>query len=63
VTAFVGGRRRVDIDNVAKACLDSLNGIAYLDDSQVVDLHAHKAVAAEPMTRIEIESIKDSAQA
>jgi crossover junction endodeoxyribonuclease RusA len=55
VTAFVGGRRRVDIDNVAKCALDSLNGIAYLDDAQVVDLHARKAFAAEPMTRVEIE--------
>ena len=56
VTAFMG-RHRADIDNVAKCALDSLNGIAYRDDSQVVELFARKALAAEPMTRIEIEAI------
>lgn len=31
-----------DIDNLAKAILDALNGIAYEDDRQVVDLHCVK---------------------
>ena len=31
-------RKRGDLDNVAKAILDSLNRIAWLDDSQVVQL-------------------------
>jgi Holliday junction resolvase RusA-like endonuclease len=29
------GRQHSDLDNVAKAVLDALNGIAYNDDSQV----------------------------
>jgi len=31
-----------DIDNLAKLVLDSLNGIGYLDDRQVVDLRLRK---------------------
>lgn len=31
-----------DIDNIAKAVLDGLNGIAYDDDKQVVELHVYK---------------------
>lgn len=34
--------KRHDIDNVAKAVLDACNGIVYLDDVQVVSLHATK---------------------
>jgi len=36
---------RPDVDNYAKAVLDSLNGIAYADDSQVVDLRVVKQYA------------------
>ncbi len=35
VDYFHATRRRVDMDNVAKCILDSLNGIAYVDDRQV----------------------------
>lgn len=31
-----------DVDNVAKAVLDGLNGVAYEDDAQVTDLHVMK---------------------
>lgn len=31
-----------DVDNVAKAVLDALNGVAWLDDCQVLDLHVVK---------------------
>ena len=34
--------RCIDLDNCAKAALDALNGIAYGDDSQVVDLHIRR---------------------
>ena len=33
---------RPDVDNLQKACLDSLNGIAYIDDSQVCYLTSKK---------------------
>ena len=31
-----------DLDNIAKIVLDSLNGIAYDDDKQIVSLNVHK---------------------
>ncbi len=33
---------RVDVDNLAKFVLDSLNGILYVDDRQIVELHVKK---------------------
>jgi Holliday junction resolvase RusA-like endonuclease len=34
--------KKPDIDNVAKCFLDAMNGIVYVDDSQVVSLHVTK---------------------
>ena len=39
-------KRRIDLDNSIKIILDCLNGIAYVDDSQVVDIRAR---LGEPM--------------
>jgi Holliday junction resolvase RusA-like endonuclease len=36
------GRNLGDVDNLAKGALDALTGIAWLDDSQVVDLWVAK---------------------
>jgi Holliday junction resolvase RusA-like endonuclease len=33
---------RGDVDNYVKSLLDGLNGVAYDDDKQVVNLHAYK---------------------
>lgn len=38
---------RVDGDNLSKAVLDSMSGIVYRDDQQVVDLFVHKRVDRE----------------
>lgn len=37
-----------DLDNICKSVLDALNGIVFLDDSQVVDAHLTKRYADEP---------------
>ena len=34
--------KRGDLDNTTKVTLDALNGIAYSDDSQIVELHAYR---------------------
>ena len=34
--------KKPDIDNIIKAFLDSMNGIVYDDDTQVISLHSHK---------------------
>lgn len=39
VTAY-RPQKRGDLDNTLKAAFDALNGVAWQDDSQVVELHA-----------------------
>ena len=49
-----------DIDNIAKAVLDALNGIAYDDDAQVVELHVYKhdrTRGVGPCPRVEVDEI------
>jgi Holliday junction resolvase RusA-like endonuclease len=42
-----------DIDNVVKCIADSINGIAYADDNQIVEIHAVKRyTAGEPYTKV-----------
>lgn len=46
-------RKRGDIDNVLKVLLDALNGVAYVDDGQIGELHIHRLEdAANP--RVEV---------
>lgn len=51
-------KTRADIDNIAKAILDGLNGVAFLDDRQVVELKIRK-LAPEDCEKIVI-SIKEA---
>ena len=39
---WMSHRGRPDLDNLLKLVLDSLNGVAYVDDAQVVESHASK---------------------
>lgn len=48
--------KKPDADNIGKIILDSLNGIAYKDDSQIVDLRIIKQYTEE-FERIEFELI------
>lgn len=49
----VTSKKYGDIDNLAKAVLDALNGICWQDDSQISELHVTKHLADKP--RIELE--------
>jgi crossover junction endodeoxyribonuclease RusA len=40
--------KRPDLDKLVRACLDGLTGIAWLDDSQVVDIFARKRYVTHP---------------
>jgi Holliday junction resolvase RusA-like endonuclease len=44
--------KKPDIDNIAKCFLDAMNGIVYLDDKQVVNLHITKVFAETPAVEI-----------
>ena len=51
--------KKPDVDNVIKAILDGLNGIAYKDDSQIYDLKTRKEYGLEDTIYIELEEITD----
>ena len=34
----VASRTRMDLDNAQKVAIDALNGVAYIDDKQIVDI-------------------------
>ena len=50
--------KKPDCDNIAKIILDALNKIAYIDDSQVVELVVKKWFAAEARVYVHIEEIE-----
>lgn len=49
--------KKPDIDNVCKIVLDSLNGIAYHDDTQVVDCQVRKFYSENPRVVVTIQDI------
>ena len=48
--------KKPDVDNVVKAVLDALNGIAYKDDNQVVRETGAKFYGKEPCLYIEVKT-------
>lgn len=46
--------KRPDADNIAKTVLDALNGIAYYDDSQIVEVTVKKRYAENPRMELAI---------
>jgi Holliday junction resolvase RusA-like endonuclease len=51
--------KKPDIDNVIKIIADSLNGIAYHDDTQIVSIHAYKYYAEIPLVRVQILEVQN----
>ena len=47
--------KKPDCDNLAKAVLDALNGVAFEDDSQIVELHIRKEYAEQPHVWVSIQ--------
>ena len=50
--------KKPDVDNLVKAILDALNGIAYKDDSQIFDTRVIKHYHLEDYIYIELEEIE-----
>lgn len=49
--------KRGDLDNFCKVLLDSLKGIAFEDDSQVVELHSRREDdASNPRVEVNVEA-------
>lgn len=51
--------KRPDIDNLVKSVLDGLNGVAWVDDSQIVRLSASKEYSSEPYVYLYIHESVD----
>ena len=49
--------KKPDIDNILKAVFDALNGYAFEDDSQIVEIHAEKYYSEEPFVEVEIDEL------
>lgn len=59
VEAYLPDARRRDLDNVAKTILDALNGVLYLDDSQVVTLLVAKHIdRADPRVVVAVREVE-----
>ena len=48
---------KADADNYAKGILDSLNGLFWHDDGQIVDLHIGKYYSDNPRIEMEIKEV------
>lgn len=46
-----------DMDNIVKVICDALNGIAYLDDKQIVSLEMYKRYDVAPRVEVLIEEV------
>ncbi|HEY8355029.1 MAG TPA: RusA family crossover junction endodeoxyribonuclease [Methylophilaceae bacterium] len=58
--ALAGGLHptsKPDLDNVAKAILDALNGICFIDDKQVISLSVSKSYAEAADAMVSIEEV------
>ena len=57
IVLWLPDRRRRDVDNCAKSICDALNGIAYLDDSQIIELTVRRGVdRVRPRAVVRVEA-------
>lgn len=54
---YIKPTKKPDIDNIVKAICDSLNGIAWKDDSQITSLTVHKVYSEEPCVNVEYDEV------
>ncbi len=46
-----------DVDNYAKAILDGLNGVVWVDDTQVAQLHVYRHMAAPQRAEVQVREL------
>ncbi|MDD4564812.1 MAG: RusA family crossover junction endodeoxyribonuclease [Eubacteriales bacterium] len=49
--------KKPDIDNIAKIIADALNGIAYKDDTQIIEMNIKKSYGETPRVEVEITGL------
>ena len=55
VDNVIANTHKPDIDNIEKSILDSLNGLAYDDDSQIISLKGEKRYSDNPRVELKIK--------
>jgi Holliday junction resolvase RusA-like endonuclease len=50
--------KKPDIDNIAKTYLDAMNGVIFVDDTQVIDLHVKKLYSAVAGVDVMVMEVK-----
>ena len=55
---YVRPTKKPDLDNIVKAVLDGMNGIAFADDVQIVHIVAHKLYSAEPCLLVSVSMLE-----
>ena len=51
--------KKPDADNILKIVADALNGIAYSDDKQIIEMHVSKRYNDEGLIEIELSDVKE----
>lgn len=55
--ATIRPTKKPDADNIAKIVADALNGIAYKDDTQLVEIEVRKVYGEQPRITVNLERI------
>lgn len=53
----VGSQSYGDCDNFIKAVMDSLQGICFENDAQIIEIHGYKHFSADPHIEVELEEL------
>lgn len=56
---YIRPTKKPDCDNIGKIICDALNGVAFYDDSQIVELTVNKYYSNTPEVRVSIEEWDD----
>jgi Holliday junction resolvase RusA-like endonuclease len=58
ILAVFADVRRRDLDNVCKSVTDALNGVAYLDDAEVDEVHLVRGLdRARPRVEVRVSTL------
>ena len=56
---FLKPTKKPDVDNILKIIMDGLNGLAYVDDKQVVDAQVKKRFSSEPRVEVTLMEVAE----